>query len=122
MKFHGQGTGLELRSAALDRMYGEGLSTALAVHLLREYGAAVLGPKRQYGGLPREKLVRPVEYIQDQLDTDLTVSGIAQAVGISPDHFTRLFKESTGQLCRPILRVHRTAENGHRSGLRPAMP
>jgi AraC family transcriptional regulator len=82
---------------ALDRMYGEGLSTALAAHLLREYGAAVLGPKRQYGGLPREKLTRAVEYIQDQLDTDLTVSGIAQAVGMSPDHFTRLFKEATGQ-------------------------
>jgi AraC family transcriptional regulator len=83
--------------AALDRMYGEALSTALAVHLLREYGAPVLGPKRQYGGLPRAKLMRAVEYIQDQLDTDLTVSGIAQAVGLSPYHFTRLFKESTAQ-------------------------
>jgi len=82
---------------AVDRMYGEALSTALAVHLLRKYSAAVLEPKRQYGGLPREKLVRAVEYIQDQLDTDLTVSGIAQAVGLSPYHFTRLFKESTGQ-------------------------
>jgi AraC family transcriptional regulator len=83
--------------AACDPMYGEALSTALAVHLLREYGAAVLGPKRHSGGLPREKLVRAVEYIQDQLDTDLTVSGIAQAVYMSPYHFTRLFKESTGQ-------------------------
>src|SRR6267378_4239555 len=82
---------------ALDRMYGEALSTALAVHLLREYGAPVLGPKRQYGGLSRAKLMRAVEYIQDQLDTDLTVSGIAQAVGLSPYHFTRLFKESTAQ-------------------------
>jgi AraC family transcriptional regulator len=82
--------------AALDRMYGEGLSTALAVHLLREYGAAVLVPKR-YGRLPRAKLARAVEYIQDQLDADLTVSGIAQAVGMSRYHFTRLFKESTGQ-------------------------
>jgi AraC family transcriptional regulator len=68
--------------AALDPMYGEGLSTALAAHLLREYGAAVLGPKRQHGALPREKLMRAVEYIQDQLDTALTVSGIAQAVGM----------------------------------------
>jgi AraC family transcriptional regulator len=82
---------------ALDRIYGEALSTALAVHLLREYGAAMLRPKRQYGGLPREKLVRAVEHIQDQLNTDLTVSGIAQAVSMSPDHFTRLFKESSGQ-------------------------
>jgi hypothetical protein len=64
-------------------MYGEALSTALAVHLLREYGAPVLGSKKQYGGLPREKLVRAVEYLQDQLHTDLTVSGIAQAVGMS---------------------------------------
>jgi AraC family transcriptional regulator len=83
--------------AALDRMYGEALSTALAVHLLRGYSAAVPGPKRQYGGLPREKLMRAVEYIKDQLNTDLTVSGIAQAVFLSPYHFTRLFKESTGQ-------------------------
>jgi len=82
---------------ALDRMYGEGLATALAVHVLGEYGAAVLEPKRRYGRLPREKLVRAVDYIQDQLNTDLTVSAIAQAVGLSPDHFTRLFKESTGQ-------------------------
>jgi len=82
---------------ARDRMYGEGLSTALAAHLLREYGAAVLEPKRQQGGLPRAKLVRAVEYIQDQLDADLTVSGIAQAVNMSPHHFTQLFKESTGQ-------------------------
>jgi AraC family transcriptional regulator len=52
---------------------------------------------RMYGGLPREKLVRAVEYIQDQLDTDLTVSGIAQAVYMTPYYFTRLFKESTGQ-------------------------
>ena len=83
--------------AALDRMYGEALSTALAVHLLREYSAAVLGPKKQDGRLPREKLVRAIEYIQDQLNADLTVSGIAQAVDLSPYHFTRLFKESTGQ-------------------------
>jgi len=75
----------------------QAVSTALAVHLLREYDAAVLGPKRQDGGLQREKLVRAVEYIQDQLDTDLTVSGIAQEVGMSPYYFTRLFKESTGQ-------------------------
>jgi len=47
--------------------------------------------------LTREKLVRAVEYIQDQLDADLTVSGIAQAVGMSPYYFARLFKESTGQ-------------------------
>jgi AraC family transcriptional regulator len=80
-----------------DRMYAEALSTALAVRLLREYGAGRPKLKRRYNGLPRKKLARAIEYIQDQLDTDLTVSGIAQAVYISPYHFMRLFKESTGQ-------------------------
>ena len=82
---------------AVDQMYGEALSTALTVHLLRKYGATVPEPKSRYGRLPREKLLRAVEYIRDQLDRDLTVSGIAQAVYMSPYHFTRLFKESTGQ-------------------------
>jgi len=47
--------------------------------------------------LPRAKLVRAIEYIRDQLDADLTVSGIARAVGMGPDHFAKLFKESTGR-------------------------
>jgi AraC family transcriptional regulator len=54
------------------------------------------GSKR-WRSLLGAKLVRAVEYSQDQLDTDLTVSGIAQAVGLSRYYFTRLFKESTGQ-------------------------
>jgi len=48
---------------SVDRMYGEALSTALAVHLLRKYGAAVPGAKNRYGGLPREKLVRVIELL-----------------------------------------------------------
>jgi AraC family transcriptional regulator len=86
-----------LSGAALDRMYGEALSTALAVHRLREFSATAPRPKRPCVGLPRKKLVRAVEYIQDQLDTDLRVSAIARAVGMSCDHFGRLFKESTGK-------------------------
>jgi AraC family transcriptional regulator len=82
---------------ALDSMYGEALSTALVVHLLREPRAAVPGPSKHSAGLPRDKLVRAVEYIRDQLNTDLTVSEIAQVVYMSPYHFTRLFKASTGQ-------------------------
>jgi AraC family transcriptional regulator len=79
-----------------DQMYGEALSTALAVHLLREYGGLVLGPQQVHGCLSRRNLMRALEYIQDQLDVNLTVSGIAGTVHMSPYHFTRLFKRSTG--------------------------
>ena len=79
-----------------DSMYGEALSSALAVHILRKYGG-VVATQHARGGLSSEKLMRAIEYIQDQLETDLTVSGIARTVHMSPYHFTRLFKQSTGQ-------------------------
>jgi AraC family transcriptional regulator len=80
-----------------DMLYGESLSTALAIHLLREYCVVAPRPQRAPRGLPAEKLMRAVEYIQDQLHTDLTVADIAKAIHISPYHFTRLFKNATGQ-------------------------
>ena len=80
-----------------DMLYGESLSTALAIHLLREYGGIALRPQRAPRGLPREKLLRAVEYIQDQLHEDLSVAGIARAVYMSPYHFSRSFKRATGQ-------------------------
>jgi AraC family transcriptional regulator len=51
--------------AAADPMYGEALSTAVTVHLLREYTAAK--PKLEQSGpkLTRQMLLRAVEYIQD---------------------------------------------------------
>jgi AraC family transcriptional regulator len=79
-----------------DPAYAEGLSISLAVHLLREYGCFAVSPKHAHCGLSREKLTRAIEYIQDQLTANVTVSGIARAVHMSPYHFTRLFKQSTG--------------------------
>jgi AraC family transcriptional regulator len=89
-------TGLQTGHAG-DRMYGEALSTALAVHLLREYGGRSLALQHAHRGLSREKLARTFEYIHDQLHADLTVARIARTVHMSPYHFTRLFKKATGQ-------------------------
>jgi AraC family transcriptional regulator len=47
--------------------------------------------------LPRQTLLRAVEFIHDQLGKELTVTRIAEAVSISPHYFTRLFKEATGK-------------------------
>lgn len=81
---------------ASDQMYGEALSTALAVHLLRGFSGTPVTLEPVHGRLSREKLMRALEYIQDQLGANLTVSEIARSVHMSPYHFTRLFKRSTG--------------------------
>ena len=54
-----------------DAMYGESLSLALAVHLLRRYAAVPARLQRLRGGLPQEKLMLAVEDIQDQLESRL---------------------------------------------------
>src|SRR3981081_3490181 len=48
------------------------------------------------GTLPWGKLWRVIEYIQQNLDQDLTLAKLAAMVYMSPYHFARLFKRSTG--------------------------
>jgi AraC family transcriptional regulator len=83
-------------------LFGEALATALAVHLLREYAGSTRGldklDRAAYpAGLPRTKLLRAIDYIHDHLHTELTIAAIARSVSMSPYHFTRLFKQSTGR-------------------------
>jgi AraC family transcriptional regulator len=63
--------------AAADPLYRGALSSALTLHLLREYTTAK--PKLKQAGhrLTRQMLLRAVEYIQDQLGKELTVSSVA---------------------------------------------
>src|SRR5260370_15659933 len=48
------------------------------------------------GTLPWGRLRRGIEYIQQNLDQDLTLAALAAMVYMSPYHFARLFKRSTG--------------------------
>src|SRR5437867_5512452 len=47
-------------------------------------------------GLPGCRVRRVTEYIQQNLDKDLKLSALAALVYMSPYHFARLFKYSTG--------------------------
>ena len=79
-----------------DALYGESLTAALTVHLLREYSERPIRRQQVSGVLPRAKLRRAVEYIHDQMSAELSVAAIARAVHMSRYHFTRLFKKATG--------------------------
>jgi AraC-like DNA-binding protein len=49
------------------------------------------------GTLPWGRLRRVIEHIQANLDKDLTLAELASLVYMSPYHFARLFKRSTGE-------------------------
>jgi AraC family transcriptional regulator len=78
------------------RLYAESLVNALAVHLMRHYSTDALVPDLQFGGLPAHRLRRVTDFIEANLDHDLELAEIAEAAELSPYHFARSFKQTTG--------------------------
>ncbi len=78
------------------RLYGESLGTALVAHLVRNYAEHDQLPCTPRGRLPPNRLRRVVDYINDRLETDLSLPELAALVGLNPDYFARAFKQTTG--------------------------
>lgn len=81
-------------NAAASALCAESLATVLSVHLLRNYSRVKVGERR--GGLPPYRRKRVIEYLHAHLDTDITLTELAAVADISPYHFARAFKQSTG--------------------------
>ena len=79
------------------KLYVEMIAQTLTVHLLRNYTTnrseicASTSPS-----LPKHKFQQAIDYINDYLDRDLSLSDLAALVQMSPFHFARLFKKSSG--------------------------
>jgi AraC family transcriptional regulator len=82
-------------------LYGESLGAALIAHLLHRYNAFAPmagshAATRPTAGLAPSDLRRVLALIHDQLDVNLSLAEMAEAVHLSPYHFLRLFRQSTG--------------------------
>jgi AraC family transcriptional regulator len=103
------------------RLYGESLGNALAVYLLNRYTVRRYAPRAYRGGLPGYRLKRVLDHIEENLGTDLSLSGLAAVVGMSPHYFVELFKKSMGQaphqyiLSRRIERAKESLAHADRS-------
>ncbi len=92
----------ELRSEDLGtRIYAESIANVLAVNLLRHHSSLGLSSVRKLehersGGLSEASLRAALDYIGDNLTQNLTLAKIAHEAHISPYHFSRMFKLSTG--------------------------
>lgn len=96
---HGIGLSLkaELESGNLGgRLYADTLCCTLFAHLFRHYTTQETFLPTQAGGLPRYRLRQVIEYVDTYLGQDLTLADLAAIAQLSPNHFTRLFKQSTG--------------------------
>lgn len=87
----------ELESDGLgDRLYAESAATMLAAHIVRHYSTQSSTLKTVSGGLSRGKLRQVVDYMNNHLEENLSLVELSALVQISPHHFARLFKQSTG--------------------------
>lgn len=77
-------------------LYGESLGNALGTYLVQRF--AVFTPKlEEYrGGLPKPRLNRVREYIEQNLENNVSLAALAEVAGISLYHFAKAFKQSTG--------------------------
>jgi AraC family transcriptional regulator len=78
-------------------MYGESLAIALMVYLIKRYSVRRITPVVYKGGLPGNRLKRVLDYIADNLKTNVSLSELAAIADMSPHYFSELFKQSTGR-------------------------
>jgi len=83
------------------RLFVDSLAAAIAARLLRRYGHTEAVPGLCKRHLPRWRLRTVFEYIDANLDRDLSLAELASVAGFSVPHFKPLFRQSVG------LPVHR---------------
>jgi AraC family transcriptional regulator len=81
---------------ALEKSYVEAVAVVVGQHLLSTYAETPL-PAAPPGGLPRYKLRRAIDYIRAHCHEDIGFRDIAGQLDMSPFHFARMFKQSTGE-------------------------
>lgn len=92
---------------AVSRLYADGAAMMLVAELLR---MADMPPVIHRGGLAPWQLRRATEMIAASAGMDVPLATLAAEVGLSPFHFARAFKTSTGMPPHAWQRAQRIAQ------------
>lgn len=95
------------------RLYTDSLIQTLTLHLLKNYSNAAAVRETANGGLSGYKLKRVEEFIDANLEEDLSLAELAEVADLSQFHFARAFRKSTGQTPQQYLmqrRIERAKE------------
>lgn len=83
-------------SAKMDNLYAESLANSLAMHLARHGEKITSHMNGSDRGLSRHQLERTLDFIRSTPQREINLHRMAGAAGLSPFHFSRMFKLSTG--------------------------
>jgi AraC family transcriptional regulator len=88
---------LDRPSQPVDRLFADGLRTALAAHLIGNYTADRWRPPSRQPSLEPRRLQRVLSYIEARLGETISLEDLAGEACLSPFHFARLFHRAMGQ-------------------------
>ena len=95
----------------LDRIFADGLRTALAAHLLANYSADSWRPANAKAPtLDPRRLRRVLDFIAAHFADEISLDDLAREACLSPFHFSRLFQQATGRSPHRYLIEYRIAE------------
>lgn len=83
-------------SDQVNRLFVDHVTTAFAAHLAQAYGGMQNEQRLMKGGLAPWQVRRAKEMLADDLKGDTPLATLAAACGLSRDHFSRAFRQSTG--------------------------
>ncbi|MEP6900789.1 MAG: AraC family transcriptional regulator [Actinomycetota bacterium] len=89
------------------KLYTDSLIQTLTLHLLKNYSNAGSFQENLGGGLSGYKLRRVQDFINANLEEDLSLAEIAEIADLSQFHFARAFRKSTGQTPQHYLMERR---------------
>jgi AraC family transcriptional regulator len=87
--------GLELEGPD-SHLYVDTLTCELTIKLLRDYTTVPASPAWAKAKLSPHKLRRAMQFIDDNLRSELTLAAMAGFVALSPGHFAHAFRNATG--------------------------
>ncbi|WP_128254649.1 helix-turn-helix domain-containing protein [Falsirhodobacter deserti] len=94
-------------------LYVDQLASTFAARLVVEHSTATIVPERVHEGLTQRQMNTLNEYIEANLRTTLSLSSLAKVNSLSPSHFARLFKKSTGMTPYQYVLRRRTSRAQH---------
>jgi AraC family transcriptional regulator len=84
------------RPEQVNRLFVDHLTLAFAAHVAQAYGGMQTAARLTKGGLAPWQERRAKDMLASDLAGETPLSVIAAACGLSPDHFARAFRKSTG--------------------------
>ena len=79
------------------RLVAESLARTMAVNLLRRYSSIAQPSSSAVDAMPGPRLRRVLDYMQANLEHDLSLVQLAAIGGLGPTQFTRAFRLATGE-------------------------